>query len=125
MEPFTICALSLGLFCSDVALVNDAPLQPLTVMQGPAAQETAVANAPAGKATASAVLASVQAFYDGTTDLTCKFKQTYVHPVYGTRTVSHGDLKLKKPGMITSRIVFHLVSRLGYSCFLKSGRYSP
>ncbi len=49
---------------------------------------------------ASAVLATVQAFYDGTVDLQGAFKQTYVHPVYGTRTVSHGQLKLRKPGMM-------------------------
>ena len=49
---------------------------------------------------ASAVLATVQAFYDGTVDLQGGFKQTYVHPVYGTRTVSHGQLKLRKPGMM-------------------------
>lgn len=103
MEPFTsICALSLGLFCSDVALANDAPLLPVSVTAQEATAKVAAAPAPAPdiKPSASAVLASVQSFYDGTTDLTCKFKQTYVHPVYGTRTVSTGDLRLKKPGMM-------------------------
>jgi outer membrane lipoprotein carrier protein len=101
MEPFTICALSLGLLCSDVALVNDdAPLLALTTQAAAAPAAAAPAPAPQIKPSASAVLASVQAFYDGTVDLTCKFKQTYVHPVYGTRTVSHGDLRLKKPGMM-------------------------
>ncbi|WAS92539.1 LolA family protein [Nannocystis punicea] len=103
MEATTICALSLGLFCSDVALANaiDAPLLPLSVTQGASAQAAAApVTAPEIKPSASAVLASVQSFYDGTTDLTCKFKQTYVHPVYGTRTVSTGDLRLKKPGMM-------------------------
>ncbi len=52
------------------------------------------------KVSASAVLASVQAFYDGTIDLQGGFRQTYVHQVYGTRTVSHGQLKLRKPGMM-------------------------
>ena len=57
------------------------------------------ATAPAAKS-ASAVLAGVQSFYDGTVDLLGKFRQTYVHQVYGTRTVSHGALKLRKPGMM-------------------------
>ena len=35
-----------------------------------------------------------------TVDLLGKFRQTYVHQVYGTRTVSHGALKLRKPGMM-------------------------
>lgn len=103
MEAFTICALSLGLFCSDVALADaiDAPLLPLSVAPAAAAPAAAApAKAPDIKPSASAVLASVQSFYDGTTDLVCKFKQTYVHPVYGTRTVSSGDLRLKKPGMM-------------------------
>lgn len=56
--------------------------------------------APAAEKSASAVLASVQSFYDGTVDLIGKFRQTYVHQVYGTRTVSHGALKLRKPGMM-------------------------
>lgn len=57
------------------------------------------ATASAAKS-ASAVLAGVQSFYDGTVDLLGKFRQTYVHQVYGTRTVSHGALKLRKPGMM-------------------------
>ncbi|MBK7830197.1 outer membrane lipoprotein carrier protein LolA [Nannocystis sp.] len=56
--------------------------------------------APAAEKSASAVLAGVQSFYDGTVDLIGKFRQTYVHQVYGTRTVSHGALKLRKPGMM-------------------------
>jgi outer membrane lipoprotein carrier protein len=98
MEPFSFCALSLGLFCSELALVPASD-----VMEAGAQEPAAVSAAPAPadlKPSASAVLASVQAFYDGTTDLTCDFKQTYVHPIYGTRTVSHGDLRLKKPGMM-------------------------
>ena len=49
---------------------------------------------------ATAVLARVQGFYDGTEDLTSSFKQTYVHHVYGTKTVLGGKLKIKKPGMM-------------------------
>jgi outer membrane lipoprotein carrier protein len=55
---------------------------------------------PPTEKSASAVLAGVQSFYDGTVDLLGKFRQTYVHQVYGTRTVSHGALKLRKPGMM-------------------------
>jgi outer membrane lipoprotein carrier protein len=108
MEPFySICALSLGLFCGDAAVLADASL-----VAAPASAEVAAAAAvepaePAAPAavkadgtSASAVLAAVQAFYDGTVDLAGDFKQTYVHPVYGTRTVSHGVLRLKKPGMM-------------------------
>lgn len=103
MEPFSICALSLGLFCSDLALLPASDEAGAQVQE--AAATVAVGDAPAAtssnaKPSASAVLAAVQAFYDATTDLTCTFKQTYVHPVYGTRTVSHGDLRLKKPGMM-------------------------
>ena len=79
-------ALSLGLLCSSIELIA-----------APGAVESAPA---ADKTSASAVLASVQAFYDGTVDLSGGFKQTYVHQVYGTRTVSHGLLKLRKPGMM-------------------------
>lgn len=90
MEPFSICAFSLGLFCvAPVSVAGDTPMDPVTTEAQPA-----------GKTSASAVLAAVQAFYDGTVDFTGVFKQTYVHPVYGTRTVSHGVLRLKKPGMM-------------------------
>ncbi len=65
----------------------------------PVATTPAAPVAPAEKS-ASAVLAGVQSFYDGTVDLVGKFRQTYVHQVYGTRTVSHGALKLRKPGMM-------------------------
>lgn len=103
MEPFSICALSLGLFCGDAVLLGDATLAaaPTPTTAAAATVEAPVAKADAAKpASASAVLATVQAFYDGTADLTGEFKQTYVHPVYGTRTVSHGVLRLKKPGMM-------------------------
>jgi len=68
---------------------------PTTPAPAAAAAETA-----GEKVSASAVLASVQSFYDGTVDLLGNFRQTYVHQVYGTRTVSHGKLQLRKPGMM-------------------------
>lgn len=113
MEPFTICAFSLGLFCSDpsavLTTVSLAPPQSAEVAAAPATQpepkpaptgDKTAAQAAGGKGSASAVLASVQAFYDGTLDLAGEFSQVYVHPVYGTRTVSHGKLTLRKPGMM-------------------------
>ncbi len=102
METLSICAISFGLFCGDLGVA--ALAQEATVAQpAPAKPADKVADAaPAGdvKVSASAVLAAVQAFYDGTIDFAGEFKQTYVHPVYGTRTVSHGQLRLKKPGMM-------------------------
>lgn len=112
MEAFSFCALSLGLFCSDPsAVLSTLSLAPAEVAAAPAAQpepkpaaptaaKTAAAASPGAKGSASAVLASVQAFYDGTLDLAGDFTQVYVHPVYGTRTVSHGKLTLRKPGMM-------------------------
>jgi outer membrane lipoprotein carrier protein len=71
----------------------------LSLAQAAPPAPVATTPAPAEKS-ASAVLAGVQSFYDGTVDLVGKFRQTYVHQVYGTRTVSHGALKLRKPGMM-------------------------
>lgn len=102
MEPLSICALSFGLFCGDlssVALPQEAAAQAEPAKAADASADKPVADAGA-KVSASAVLAAVQAFYDGTVDFAGEFKQTYVHPVYGTRTVSHGVLRLKKPGMM-------------------------
>ena len=97
MPVLSICAFSLGLFCSALDL-NAAPVA--SVSAGSAGSAASTDVAPAEKASASAVLASVQSFYDGTVDLGGKFRQTYVHQVYGTRTVSHGQLRLRKPGMM-------------------------
>jgi len=99
MPAFSICALSLGLFCSASLDLVAAP-GPTAASAGDAKGAPADVTAPADKSSASAVLASVQAFYDGTVDLTGKFRQTYVHQVYGTRTVSDGVLRLRKPGMM-------------------------
>jgi outer membrane lipoprotein carrier protein len=104
MEPFSICAFSLGLFCGDAALLGDATLAaaptPEVTAAAPVEPPAAPTEVKADGKSASAVLAAVQAFYDGTVDLASEFKQTYYHPTFGTRTVSHGVLRLKKPGMM-------------------------
>jgi outer membrane lipoprotein carrier protein len=107
MSAFTICAFSLGMFCAASLDLSAAPgptagsdkAAPIEVAT-PGTPAPADKLAPADKTSASAVLASVQAFYDGTVDLTGNFRQTYVHQVYGTRTVSQGVLRLRKPGMM-------------------------
>ncbi|MEX1363451.1 MAG: outer membrane lipoprotein carrier protein LolA [Nannocystaceae bacterium] len=97
------CVLSYGLMCASGDVIAEVPPPtPLVaalvdpgsaeVEPGQPATETPV------KGSASKVLAQVQSFYDATKDLTSQFKQTYVHPVYGTKTVSNGTLKVKKPG---------------------------
>lgn len=96
---FSITALSLGLLFASL----DVSAAPVPAAPAPATAPAPTIGAPAAPAaekSASAVLAGVQAFYDGTVDLQGAFKQTYVHPVYGTRTVSNGQLKLRKPGMM-------------------------
>lgn len=97
MPVLSLCAFSLGLFCSALDL-NAAPVASAPVASAGSADKAASTDV--APASASAVLASVQAFYDGTVDLGGKFRQTYVHQVYGTRTVSHGTLRLRKPGMM-------------------------
>ena len=96
------CVLSYGLMCTTGDVITDVP--PPTPLEAavvePAAgapPTTALVDVPA-KGEASKVLARVQAFYDATKDLTASFKQTYTHQVYGTKTVSNGTLKVKKPG---------------------------
>jgi outer membrane lipoprotein carrier protein len=92
MSILSLLALSFALQAAPAA----APVA-ATAPATPAGPATTV---PAAEKSASAVLAGVQSFYDGTVDLLGKFRQTYVHQVYGTRTVSHGALKLRKPGMM-------------------------
>jgi outer membrane lipoprotein carrier protein len=91
------CVLSYGLMCSAGDVITDVPpptpLEPAVV--GGVVLPTVEADA---KGATSKVLATVQAFYDDTKDLSANFKQTYTHPVYGTKTVSQGKLSVKKPG---------------------------
>lgn len=99
MESLSVCLLSLGILCT---AGTAAAAQPSETAMAVAAQPATSADAPKPEParSASAVLATVQAFYDGTKDFTADFKQTYVHPVYATRTVSRGSMLLKKPGMM-------------------------
>ncbi len=94
------CVLSYGLMCTTGDVITEVPtptaLAPIpTVTAGATPTEP---DAPPVKGEASKVLAQVQSFYDATKDLTANFKQTYTHPVYGTKTVTKGTLKVKKPG---------------------------
>jgi len=90
MDATLQCLLTFGLTCFAPA----AGVEPTVVALAPAPAQTP-ADAPA-----SLFLARVQAFYDGTTDLSADFTQTYVHPVYGTKSVTKGKLKVRKPGMM-------------------------
>ena len=98
MVTLTICAFSLGLLCSAPVDVLAAPVA--AAPAAPVGAPETAGDKPSDKPSASAVLASVQSFYDGTVDLLGSFRQTYVHQVYGTRTVSQGKLQLRKPGMM-------------------------
>jgi len=48
-------------------------------------------------ASGTMVLSSVQSFYAATEDFSASFEQTYSNPVYGTKTVRRGTLRVKKP----------------------------
>jgi outer membrane lipoprotein carrier protein len=91
MDPVLSCLLSYGLVCGVATKpAEPADLPPVTDFSGDEPK--------AEKGAASKVLAKVQSHYDGTTDMQCDFTQTYVHPVYGTKTKSEGKLRIKKPG---------------------------
>lgn len=49
---------------------------------------------------ANALAAKVQAFYEGTRDLTARFQQTYRYSGFGRKLTSSGTLEVKKPGMM-------------------------
>ena len=97
------CVLSYGLTCAPGEVVQvppPTPLEPPPTIGEPAdpGDDPADAADSAPKGAASLLLAKVQSFYDGTTDMSANFTQTYVHPVYGTKKVSKGKLRVKKPG---------------------------
>ena len=106
--PALSCALSLGLLCLSspfggtgmelsFAPPTDKVIAPAAA---PASPETKLA-APAWRPEkASEILTQVQAFYDATKDLSAKFKQTFWNPTFASKTVTEGDLRLKKPGMM-------------------------
>src|SRR5689334_21551622 len=87
------CLLSYGLMCS----AAEKPAKPDPVPSVGDFDPSDPAP-PAPKGQASKVLASVQAFYDGTTDFEVKFEQPLVDPVYGTKKKHAGKLRVKKPG---------------------------
>jgi outer membrane lipoprotein carrier protein len=96
MEPSLVCILSYGLMCGPADVIRDVP-EPTPLVA--AATDDAEDAAPV-RGQASLLLAKVQGFYDATKDLEARFTQTYVHPVYGTKTVSKGKLRVKKPGFM-------------------------
>lgn len=102
MEPSLVCILSYGLMCSPGDVIEDVPEPtPLVAVDGLDTDADADdASEPAPKGQASLLLARVQKFYDGTRDLSADFRQTYIHPVYGTKTVTKGELRVKKPGLM-------------------------
>jgi outer membrane lipoprotein carrier protein len=102
------CVLSYGLMCASGDVITEVPpptpLEPALAELGGSGDPAVAGDDPAGgdpgaaKGAASKLLAQVQSFYDATKDLTATFQQTYTHPVYGTKTVSKGKLRVKKPG---------------------------
>lgn len=91
------CVLSYGLMCAPGEVVQVPPPVALEPAD-PAEPGGDPAEPEAPKGAASLMLAQVQSYYDKTADLTTDFTQTYVHPVYGTKKVSKGKLRVKKPG---------------------------
>jgi outer membrane lipoprotein carrier protein len=86
--------------CSPSDVIQDVPEPtPLVAVDGTDVDDDGP-SADAPKGAASLVLAKVQSFYDASKDLQSDFKQTYIHPVYGTKTVTQGKLKVKKPGLM-------------------------
>jgi outer membrane lipoprotein carrier protein len=104
MEPSLVCILSYGLMCSPGDVVrevpNPTPLVAAADVDATKDVKDAAGDAEPVRGQASLLLAKVQSFYDASRDLEAKFTQTYVHPVYGTKTVSKGKLRVKKPGFM-------------------------
>lgn len=90
-EPLT-CLFSFGLACAPAPAVKEAP--PPTPLEP--AEPSSEDEADLGPATQ--LLVKVQGYYDKTSDLEAKFRQTYTHAVYKKKNVSSGTLKIKKPG---------------------------
>ena len=101
MDFLNPCLFSLGLLCS--AGLSDSSVETAAqTAAAPAERAAPAAPAPAAKTrrSASAVLANVQSFYDGTRDLRASFEQTYTNTVYGSRRTTSGTMLLKQPGMM-------------------------
>ena len=101
MSAFS-CVFSLGFTCllsssNPVGAATPVVSAPSVALAAPAAPTDRPAWRPEK---ATQILTLVQAFYDATADLEAKFKQTYWNPTFASRTVTQGDLRLKKPGMM-------------------------
>jgi outer membrane lipoprotein carrier protein len=102
MSAFS-CVFSLGFTCllsSANPTVATTPMvsSPSVALAAPVAPPS---DRPAWRPEkASSILTLVQAFYDATADLEARFKQTYWNPTFASRTITAGDLRLKKPGMM-------------------------
>jgi outer membrane lipoprotein carrier protein len=95
------CVLSYGLTCAPGEVVEvppATPLEPAEAGDSPDPDADDGGGAEPARGEASLLLAQVQKYYDDTADMTASFTQTYVHPIYGTKKVSKGKLKVKKPG---------------------------
>ncbi len=88
LQKLSLSTLALGLVLSAGTQANAEP----------AAAAAAAATATPQRGTASGVLAKVQAFYDGTRDMSAAFQQTYINRVYGQHKVTKGALRIMKPG---------------------------
>lgn len=93
-RPVMTLAAVLAASTSLAALAAAAPGIPPTAL----ANGTAAAQAVERGTTALQVAASVQSFYDQTTDLSARFQQTYVHKLYNRTDRSAGKVSFKKPG---------------------------
>lgn len=101
MNAALVSLLSLSLllgFGSGLRAVEGETLNEVVRAQDPSSKQ-AEEKAPAWRPeNPSEILVMVQAFYDGTSDLDAKFKQTYWNPAYNEARNTSGKLKLKKPG---------------------------
>jgi outer membrane lipoprotein carrier protein len=102
MSAFS-CVFTLGFTCllsSSNPVTASAPVVSASSLAF-AAPAAAASDRPAWRPEkASSILTLVQAFYDATADMEARFKQTYWNPTFASRTVTTGDLRLKKPGMM-------------------------
>ena len=97
--PATSCLFSLGLACFFSPPGGEAMASP-AVVAAPASPAPAASKPAWRPEKASEVLTLIQAFYDATSDLKAKFRQTYWNPTFASKTVTGGDLRLRKPGMM-------------------------
>jgi outer membrane lipoprotein carrier protein len=94
-----LLAAAAVLCASSTAATQQAP-KPAPATPAPDAAKTATTSdksAPAPDA-ARAAVASVQAFYDQTRDISADFFQTYVNKIYDRTDKSRGHVVFKKPG---------------------------